>query len=307
METKVSETKKIVITRRFAASPEKVFKAWTNADAVARWFAPNDEMTAEVLELDPTPGGRYRIKMNHQFGAEHIVGGIFQNVDKPSQIAMTFKWEGEEMGGLPETRLIIDMAPIEGGTEMTLTHEGFDSDESANGHVHGWNGCTWRLGRMFDDDTLRESSTILALNRKLFRNALADVSSEDANKRTSATSNHILWIAGHIAHTRAMIAQLLGQEAGDELKIFNDEISDSASYPDLQTVQDFFNKITHQVHGGLSTTSAETLAGPPPFALPITEQSLGGAIAFLVQHEAYHIGQLGLLRKELGYPAMSYA
>ena len=41
---------------------------------------------------------------------------------------------------------------------------------------------------------------------------------------------------------------------------------------------------------------------PPPLARP----ALLGTIAFLMQHESYHVGQMGLLRKELGHPAMAY-
>ena len=307
MEAKTIDKARFTMTRRFAAPPQRVFDAWTTEDVIKRWFAPNDEMTVEVVDLDPTPGGRYRIKMCHQGGNVHTVGGTYHEVDRPNRIVMSWKWEGEEMGNMGESTITVDFSAIEGGTELRLVHEGLPNEEAAAAHGHGWNGCTWRLERVFAPSTLHHDSIALALNRKLYTNALDGVSNADLAKRTSDTSNSMLWVAGHIAHVRAMIASLLGQQVESPLEAFNDSYSPEKDYADIETVKDFFNKVTHSVHGGLSTASDEVLGGAPPFPLPITDQSVGGAIAFLVQHEAYHVGQLGILRRELGYEATSYA
>lgn len=307
MEAKTVDTQHFTLTRRIAAEPARVFDAWTTEEIVKKWFAPNDEMTVEVTDFDPTPGGRYRIQMKHQFGNVHTVGGTFHEVDRPRRIVMTWKWEGEAMAALPDTKITVDFVEIEGGTELSLLHEGFPNQEAADNHGHGWNGCTWRLERVFAPSSLHHDSIALALNRKLFTNALDGVAPADLRRRTSPTSNSMLWIAGHVAHTRAMIAKFLGQKVESPLEVFNKEISDSVDYPEIEQVTDFFNKVTHSVFGGLSTATDDHLAGPAPFQLPIADQTMGGAIAFLVQHEAYHVGQMGILRKELGYNATSYA
>ena len=51
----------------------------------------------------------------------------------------------------------------------------------------------------------------------------------------------------------------------------------------------------------------EVLGSPAPTKTPIADETLGGMLAFLMHHEAYHIGQMDLLRKYLGKDAMSYA
>lgn len=56
----------------------------------------------------------------------------------------------------------------------------------------------------------------------------------------------------------------------------------------------------------LETVDALTLDGPPPFQFPIADATLFGGVAFLTQHDTYHIGQLALLRKHWGLGAMSY-
>ena len=56
----------------------------------------------------------------------------------------------------------------------------------------------------------------------------------------------------------------------------------------------------------LETVDAATLKGPPPFRFSIADATLLGGIAFLTQHDSYHIGQLALLRKHWGLGAMSY-
>jgi uncharacterized damage-inducible protein DinB len=49
------------------------------------------------------------------------------------------------------------------------------------------------------------------------------------------------------------------------------------------------------------------LAAPVRRTLPGGDGTLLGSLAFLVQHDSYHLGQVGLLRRQLGLPAMSYA
>ena len=307
METNTIDTAQLTLTRRYAASPSAVFDAFTTEDALQRWFAPNDEMTVVVTDLDVSVGGRYRIEMRHQGGNVHTVGGTFNEIDKPNRLVFTWKWEGGEMGAMPDTRVAVDFAAIDGGTEVHLIHDGFPNEEAKSAHEMGWHGCMWRLDRVFGASTLHHDSLALAVNRKLFTNALDGIADDDLAKRTSKQTNHLLWVAGHIAHTRAALAQLMGADFESPLKEFNDPIDDSRTYADLETVKDVFAQATNALHTSLPLVSDEALAGPAPWQLPVSDQTLGGAIAFLVQHEAYHVGQMGLLRKALGYDATSYA
>jgi len=56
----------------------------------------------------------------------------------------------------------------------------------------------------------------------------------------------------------------------------------------------------------LGALTTERLDEPAPQRFPIDDETVLGEIAFLVQHDSYHIGQVALLRRQLGLPAMRY-
>ncbi len=306
MEPSTLQKHGVQISRRYNASPERVFEALVNPVALAKWFAPNDEMTV-VAEFDPVPGGRYRVEMRHSLGNVHTVGGIYETVDAPNQLVFTWKWEGEQMGAMGESRVAISLKEVDGGTELTLVHDGFPAQEMADQHKIGWTGILWRLERLFGESALQAFSVTLALNRKLFANALDGISADQLKNRPTNKENHLLWIAGHLAHTRSMIAQTLGATIESPLEIFNEALNADTDYPGLDEIMDFYKKATHEIIIRIPEASAEMLASDPPFPLPISDQSIYGMLTFLAQHEAYHVGQMGLLRKQLGFEATSYA
>ena len=62
------------IKRKFKASPEKVFAAWTQPEALRHWFGPSDDLTVPVAQTDLRVGGRYRLVARTHSGEEHRVG-----------------------------------------------------------------------------------------------------------------------------------------------------------------------------------------------------------------------------------------
>jgi uncharacterized protein YndB with AHSA1/START domain len=77
-----------VITRVFDAPRAVVFKAWTEPGHMARWWGPHN-FTNPVCELDPRPGGAWRIVMRGPDGAEHPARGVYREVVEPERIAFT--------------------------------------------------------------------------------------------------------------------------------------------------------------------------------------------------------------------------
>lgn len=163
------------------------------------------------------------------------------------------------------------------------------------------------MSRLFGESMLHHDSLILALNRKLFNNALDGISEEHVTTRAAANINHLNWIAGHVANSRVAIANMLGADLDNPLDHYIREIEDESTLADLEQITEVFSAATNAIHRCISTVSQETLNGPAPFDAGIADATLGGVIAFLVQHEAYHVGQMGILRKALGYDATSYA
>jgi uncharacterized protein YndB with AHSA1/START domain len=82
----------IVYTRWFLAPKAVVFSAWTDPKKLARWWGPH-AMTNPVCEIDPRPGGRYRIVMRGPNGVEYPLKGEIREVDKPNRLVLTMDAE----------------------------------------------------------------------------------------------------------------------------------------------------------------------------------------------------------------------
>jgi uncharacterized protein YndB with AHSA1/START domain len=108
-------THEIIITRSFDAPRDQVFKAFTDPQAVARWWGFRDSETA-VDELDPRPGGRWRFVGRDGNGGEHAFHGVYHDAVAPERIVYTFEYEGMPGHVLLET---ITFEERDGRTLMT--------------------------------------------------------------------------------------------------------------------------------------------------------------------------------------------
>jgi uncharacterized protein YndB with AHSA1/START domain len=126
----------------------RVFDAWTSPDVLKDWYAPQPGWANEIAEVDLRPGGSFRLGMKDPAsGAMHVAFGEYTEVNRPEKLAFTWAWEGQE--DRPVTLVEIDFVADGDGTEVTLTHSGFPSEESRDSHAHGWNGLLDSLGRYF--------------------------------------------------------------------------------------------------------------------------------------------------------------
>lgn len=134
-ETNVDLT--LVIERKFAATPERVFAAFTDASILSNWFGP-ENMEVPEADMDVRVGGAYRIRMQSKNGEEdHTVAGVYREIDPPKKLSFTWAWQGDEMPGV-ETLVTLEFAATEAGTTMTLTQEGFEQASFRDHHNEGW-------------------------------------------------------------------------------------------------------------------------------------------------------------------------
>jgi uncharacterized protein YndB with AHSA1/START domain len=142
-----TEVLKLTLRQQVKASPERVFDALLDPTLVSRWMGPRTMVTlCEVITLEPRLGGRYRIKMVKCPDAPHgpgtlFVTGVYQEIDRPRRLVYSWMWEDQPH----ESRVTYDLKPHAGGTEVTLTHEGFATAESMQGHNRGWTACLQQL------------------------------------------------------------------------------------------------------------------------------------------------------------------
>ena len=133
------------LTRVFAAPRERVFRAWTDPEALKRWSGPGD-LVAPLAEVDLRVGGRYRIHMRAPDGTVHKVTGLYQVVEQPGRLVYTWFWETwPEIG---ETLVTVEFRDRGNETEVALTHERFPNDEVRDSHEKGWTGALEKLARI---------------------------------------------------------------------------------------------------------------------------------------------------------------
>jgi uncharacterized protein YndB with AHSA1/START domain len=126
----------LVIRRTYDAAPERVYEAWTTPELAEQFLGPND-IGAEV-EMDVRDGGTYRIAMLRADGERWIVGGTYREVRPARRLQMTWRWQEDDPADEHDTLVTLEFNPLEGGTELILTHEQFASEDSRTGHAHGW-------------------------------------------------------------------------------------------------------------------------------------------------------------------------
>jgi hypothetical protein len=151
---------------------------------------------------------------------------------------------------------------------------------------------------------------ILRLNTRLYLNCVADVTDADARRRPNERTNSLIFIACHVLDARHYLARYLGlDEPNPVADVLQDAtgIDDVVELPPVERIVDGWRALAPTVSACLDDLGPTELRAPSPQRFPIDDLSIGGGIGFLLQHESYHIGQLALLRKYLGYPAMKYS
>ena len=160
------------------------------------------------------------------------------------------------------------------------------------------------------DPRIAPLADTLRLNTRLFRNCLQDLTEEQARARPSNTTNSAAFVAAHLAEARFLILKVLGAARPNPLDRYlggRRSIEEISEWPSLVEIQAAWTEASHALRDRLGAMTAAEFDAPNPTRFPVTDMTVLGVLAFLVQHDSYHIGQLSLLRKQAGLPAMSYS
>lgn len=133
----------LVVQKTIAASPERLFAAWTEPDALRRWWGP-DGVTCIDPQVDLRVGGRYRIGNRLADGSILWIVGEFEAVEPPHRLVYTWRLEG---GSERFERVTVCFEGRGLGTEVIVTHALIDSETLRDQHRHGWEGCLAGLAR----------------------------------------------------------------------------------------------------------------------------------------------------------------
>ncbi len=147
-----TDSPRLVITRRFAAPCDLVWRAWTEPTHLMHWLCPRD-FTVLFAEVDLREGGRWRSGMESPEGDRYTAGGSYRVVDPPHRLVMTHRWEGESPEPDVETLVTVTLTETDGQTEMRFEQVGFGTLESRDSHQGGWSGAFDLLANYVDDLT----------------------------------------------------------------------------------------------------------------------------------------------------------
>ncbi len=125
------------MTRRFAASRERVYAAWTERELVSQWFGP-ETVTCKIHEWDARPGGEYSLTMHHADGDETPLSGVFQEMSPPERLVYTWTWGGEGPMAGRETLLTLEFEEAGNETVLHLSHSLLPTENAAEMHGKGW-------------------------------------------------------------------------------------------------------------------------------------------------------------------------
>ena len=137
------------IKRVLPAARSDVFRAFSAADELAKWWGP-EGFSVRSLEFSPRVGGRYRIEMQPPEGDPFYLAGAFLEVDPPGRLTFTFRWEDpdpedvenvaqltfEERG--ESTHVALVQGPFRTEARRQLHHDGWtDSFDKLEGLLSG--------------------------------------------------------------------------------------------------------------------------------------------------------------------------
>ena len=159
------------------------------------------------------------------------------------------------------------------------------------------------------DTRVEPLSAILRLNARLLINCLDGLTDEVARVRHAEGANSVTFIAAHVTDTRFFMLRTLGGLLDNPLAVSFDKvkrIDDVTNWPTLDTIRAAWIDVSAAIDSQLQDATDDDLSAPVDRQFPGVERTRLGALTFLVQHDSYHIGQVALLRKPAGLPAMTY-
>ena len=125
----------IKLHRVFKAKPERVYKAFLNPEAMAKWLPPHG-FTGKVHSIDAKVGGTYKMSFtNLSTGSSHSFGGEYLELVPNQRIVHTDKFDSGLEGTMKVT---IELKKVMVGTEINITQEGVPDAIPAEACYLGW-------------------------------------------------------------------------------------------------------------------------------------------------------------------------
>jgi uncharacterized protein YndB with AHSA1/START domain len=155
MTTNNTNTGTVRLHRVLRATPERVYRAFLDADAMAKWLPPNG-FTGKVHHLDAKVGGTFRMSFtNFTNGKSHSFGGTYFELKPNELIRHSDKFDDANLPG--EMQVTITLKQVSCGTELNITQEGIPAMIPVDGCYLGWQDSLTLLGKLVEAEIPDES------------------------------------------------------------------------------------------------------------------------------------------------------
>ena len=136
--------------RVLAAKPEKVYRAFIEPDALAKWLPPNG-FTCTVHHMDPKVGGTYKMSFrNFTTGGRHSFGGQYVELVPGERVRYTDKFDDPNMPG--EIRVTVTLKRVSVGAEVSIVQEGLPDVIPVEACYLGWQQSLRNLAKLVEPE-----------------------------------------------------------------------------------------------------------------------------------------------------------
>ncbi len=136
--------------RVLKTKPEKVYRAFLDADAMARWIPPYG-FTCEVHHMDVRVGGTFSMSFkNFSSGNEHAFGGEYLELVPNERIRYTDKFDDPNLPG--EIQVTVTIKPVSCGSELTIVQEGIPEVIPLEMCYLGWQESLAQLANLVEPE-----------------------------------------------------------------------------------------------------------------------------------------------------------
>jgi uncharacterized protein YndB with AHSA1/START domain len=140
----------VQLHRVLATTPEKVYRAFIEPDAMAKWLPPNG-FTGTVHHIEPKVGGSYRMSFrNFTTGASHTFGGRYLELVAPERLRYIDAFDDPNLPG--EICVTVTLKKVSLGTEINILQEGLPDVLPVEACYLGWQESLRNLARLVEPD-----------------------------------------------------------------------------------------------------------------------------------------------------------
>jgi len=143
-------TNTVHLHRVLTAKPEKIYRAFLDPDAMAKWLPPNG-FTCRVYQMDPTIGGIYKMSFTNFTTKKSVsFGGEYRELVENERLRYTDNFDDPNLVG--EIQVTVDLKKVSLGTEVTIIQEGLPTVIPLEACYVGWQQSLNNLAKLVEPE-----------------------------------------------------------------------------------------------------------------------------------------------------------